>query len=42
MSQSQSNKKKFDWSIVVEILIQILTLGLGHVKKHKSGNESAE
>ena len=35
-------KHKIDWSIVVEILIQILTLGLGHVKKHKSGNESAD
>ena len=26
---------KFDWSMVVRVLIRILTIGLCHVEKHK-------
>jgi hypothetical protein len=33
-SQSQS-KKTFDWSLVVEVILKILTIGLYHVKKHQ-------
>ena len=34
-----ANKKKFDWSAVVEFLIYVLTLGLGHVNKRNDGKE---
>ena len=28
-------KKSFDWSKVLEVIIKILTIGLYHVEKHK-------
>ena len=33
-STSDQNKPKIDWVKVVEIVIHILTLGLGHLRKH--------
>ena len=31
---------KFDWSIIVQVLIKILTIGLYHVEKHKKDSEN--
>ena len=31
-----ANKKKFDWSMVVEFIISVLTLGLSHIKKKQT------
>ena len=31
---------KFDWSIVVQVLIKILSIGLIHIEKHKKDEEN--
>ena len=31
---------KFDWSIIVQVLIKILTIGLVHIEKHKKDSEN--
>ena len=37
---SSKSKSKIDWSKVLEVIINILTIGLGHVKKHRNGTGS--
>ena len=34
-NSKSSEKKPFDWWQLLEILVRILTIGLGHVRKHK-------
>ena len=35
-NSTSSDKKPFDWTIVLEVVVKILTIGLGHVRKHKN------
>ena len=35
---SPSESKTFDWTKVLDIVIKILTIGLYHVEKHRSGS----
>ena len=36
-----NEKKQVDWAKVVEVVIAILTLGLSHIKKHRSTDVKA-
>ena len=40
-SSSTSEKKKIDWSIVLEFIVKVLTIGLGHVKKREEKSQTA-
>lgn len=39
-SQSQTDDERYDWkTVLVEIILKIITLGLYHVEKHSKKQE---